>query len=421
MSYLVRPFGLFFLLIMILLGFQVALKKPLCINSNLVYKIDKIDVFGSATIYSCNQYKKVNYSNYFDENLPDIQSRILKFEMILANLEIRDKYIIQLDDIHKNQSVELLNGIRIGTKQFQTSEFEKSLLKLALKHRLALQDQVVIETLADFLINDNQYQNLISEAWSDSFKKLSFFDKRKVEKKLFRFLHSDTNWQAKDSIQTLKQLLAVAENPMLSNLFKKNLIKLGYLDQEETQNYKLDVIVDLGESKKEIETELTELAKNNPFLKIALKTSEGLFLLPSQQKVTANLEQKLFTQYRLIWVNKGNQSLIESFSKNTERLVFIQSEPDLRKINFRTLFNKGVIDFLASNKQLEFVQLHVPSYHLKFKELNHIANYFDFVKIKELTMSEHKALGWTQTEWLKDMRAFKPVANYDVIQYFRIN
>jgi hypothetical protein len=58
---------------------------------------------------------------------------------------------------------------------------------------------------------------------------------------------------------------------------------------------------------------------------------------------------------------------------------------------------------------------------LKSKALKGVSDYFKFVSNIDAAKSEYKALGWSQSKWSVDLQAFKPVANFDVIQYFRIN
>ena len=144
MGYIHRPFGLIFLILMITMGLQVALKKPLCIDSNVVYKIDKIDTEKTETIYSCNQFKKVSFSGFFYENLNNLQARLVKIEMLLNQLEIFDKFVVVIDNVNKTQSRELINGVQIGADQLDTNQLEKMLLQLSLKNKLNITDTIFL-------------------------------------------------------------------------------------------------------------------------------------------------------------------------------------------------------------------------------------------------------------------------------------
>ena len=99
MSYLYRPFGLFFLFLMILLAFQVVLKKPLCIESSIVYKIDRISNENTESIYNCKQWKSVAFSPYFFESIDSLQTQISKAEMLLRALGISNQIVIVIDEL----------------------------------------------------------------------------------------------------------------------------------------------------------------------------------------------------------------------------------------------------------------------------------------------------------------------------------
>lgn len=419
MGYIHRPFGLFFLLLMIVMGLQVALKKPLCIDSNVVYKIDKIDTEKTDTIYSCNQFKKVSFSRFFYENLNSLQARLIKIEMILNQLEIFDKFVVVIDNINKTQSRELINGIQIGADLLDTNQFEKMLLQLSLKNKLNIADTDFLETISDFLIGDSDYQNLISEAWGESFKELGFFEKIKISKLINRKLTKFDQIDGENTVEKLKAIISV--NQKVCGTFSERLKNAGYYNKKELAELKLDIIIEAPNAQN-IGAEIVTLAKNYPHFKVAIKNTSGFFLLPSNLKVPESAAHSLFTKYRMIFGNQDkSKSDIARYIDNSESLILVHSNTSIEKLNLTSLFRSGVNEFLSRNKQINFVQIHLPSYKLVHKDLGRIANYFEFVGIKNLSQAEHKALGWSHTEWLRDLQAFKPIANYDVIQYFRIN
>ena len=147
------------------MGVHVALKKPLCINSSLVNKIDKLGTQNTETIYSCSQYKKVTFSNYFYDYLPILEERFKHLEVALAQLGVEDKFTIVIDDIRKDQVLELVNGVQVGSNLLETKLLEKTLIQLSLKNKLNIRDEIFLQSLSDFIINDGGYQNLISRAW----------------------------------------------------------------------------------------------------------------------------------------------------------------------------------------------------------------------------------------------------------------
>lgn len=462
LGYLYRPLGIFFLLLMIIMGIQVAVKKPLCINSNTVYKIDKIRERSTETIYSCRQLKEASFSNFFYEHVKDLEARFISLEVVLGQLDllnIKGGFTVIIDDLNKNQTQELGNGIQISIDLLSTKQLEKVLLQLSIKNKLKnkvninanhvnIPDDIFLQTLSDFFIADGTYQNLVSQAWGETFKELNFFEKKRLTQdlmqnispsnKLFAVTNpvlnswndQSVNQPTNRSISLLKALASTLASPTALDNFDKNLKKLGFYTFNELAESKLDIII---QDTMADNIELISLAKKHTNLKIAVHNASGVFLLPSFLKIPEALEHKIFTRYRFIFANKLN---IAHYIDNTESLILLRPVENLlkkpHKLDLKSLFlskisfgaNSGIGSrvgaFLSQNKQMDFIQIHLPSYRLKSKDLDLITNYFEFVGLKTLSKIEHKTLGWTRTEWLKDLQAFKPIANYEVIQYFRV-
>ena len=423
MGYLNRPLGAFFLVVMIIMGIQVALKKPLCIDSSIVYKIDRVSGADTDTIYSCSQFKKVSFSRFFYEKLDGLESRISRLEMVLGQLKLSNRIVVRIEEGKGPETEFLPNGIVISAESLETAQFEKSIFQSVLKNKINSSDRIYLETLADFLLSfqgSEKYQNLISQAWSESFNNLGFFEKIKISREIS--LQAIKSYQPElAAIDNLKKLLKNPRYAVLSGRFNKNLEKRGYLEPQAVTASPLDIILEIPHSEKIID-ELVLLSAQHPELKVALKTRDGLFLLPSNIQVSAAAEPEIYTKYRLVFKNENlNKKVISRYMNNSERLVFMGAKTDIATVNLPSLFSRGVNGFLAKNKHLDFVQLHLPSYKLKSRDLHKVTDYFGFVQAKNLFQSEHRALGWNRTEWLKDLQAFKPLANYDVIQYYRIN
>lgn len=421
MSYLYRPFGLLFMLLMIVLGLQVTLRSPLCIESNVVYKIDKIGVNNAESIYSCSQFKRVFFSGYFFENLNNLQSRVSKLELLMNELGMANKFIIVIDDVNKKQIHELINGVQIGTELMAGNQLEKLLLMKSLKNKTNITDLVFLETISDFLIGDSNYQNLISEAWGEMFMELKFLEKLKISKLIIRQLRQITAADGLGAAERLRLLLSSSFNQNAATLFGNKLRELGYYTENELSELRLDIIIEGNRPEKSLNN-LTMLAKKFKNLKTAVKNSQGLYLLPSNLKIPAALENRISVRHRIIFNTQNKAKFVMArYLDNTESLVLINSDSSSANIDMTPLYAAGIGDFLSRNKRLEFIQFHLPSYRLIYKNLSRIANYFDFVRNKNNSEKEHKILGWGRTEWLTDLRAYRPIANYDVIQYFRIN
>ena len=418
MSYLYRPFGLFFLLLMTLLGLQLVLRKPLCIDSSIVYKIDKISLSGAETIYSCSQFKGASYSAYFSDKLAGLQHRFEVLELQMARLNLKSKFVIEIDEVDKNRATELMNGVRIGSDLLESGPLlEKLLLKKSLKNKTSISDSIFLETVSDFLIAGTGYNNLISEAWAGSFEELSFLEKLQVSRTIYEQL---ARLHVADEMTAVQLLNSLSQSKKMEKVFGQKLTELGYLDEQALADSHFDFVIENLNSEHSL-GELVLLAKEFKSLRSAVKTPQGLFLLPSLLKVQSLAVSGLTARLRLIFDDESGVNVEPAaFFKNTESLVLIRTSL-VSSVNFRSLYSGTVGEFLRQNKGLEFIQFHLPSYRLVYKNLGNIANYFDFVRSHDFSERAHRLLGWSRTEWLTDLAAYKPIANYDMIQYFRVN
>lgn len=404
------------------MGIQAGMKKPLCIDSNIVYKIDRVSLEKSESIYSCSQFKKVSFSAFFYEKLNDFELRLGRIELALAGLVSSKSVVIKIDEKNIDQIHLTQNEISIGSQLLETDKLEKAVIQLVLKSKLNIHDSVYLESLADYFTATTTYQNLISEAFNKSIKSAGFVEQRKIRKNILSKLKLSGELSAVNAeMLAIEKLKLTLSEPGQITDFDKNLLQLGYVQDSLIEKLKMDIIID-NKNLSTNESDFTDLARNNPQLKVAVQTSKGLFILPSYQKVPNQSEKKIFTRYRLIFgLHEVAEGHIAQYLDNSESLIQIKQSLKSEVLDFKVLFQYGVKAFLAKNKQLDFVQIHLPSYKLKSKSLAHVLDYFKFVGSKNRMQAEYIALGWSQTKWSADLNAFKPVANYDVIQYFRIN
>ena len=420
MDYFYRPFGLFFLLLMILLGIQLGLKKPICIESSVVYKIDKIGAHDTESIYNCSQLKIVPFSIFFFREIEAIQTHIFRAEAAMRSVGISNSMYIVIDEVNKDIFQELTNGVQIGVNLLDGVQLEKLLIIQGIKNLIQAEDRIFAETLSDFLLNDSGYQNLVSRAWGESFKDLNLIEKLVSFKATIQHISAIQLKGDYTSIERLKFLIPVGSGSKLSALFDKHLSELGYYSDRQLETLRLDFIIEDPVGAISLKN-LIQVSKEFGSLKTAIRNTQGLFLLPSLVKVPKVLEQKMASHQRLVFRSGiEKETEIASYLHTTDCLIFINAKGGV-SLDIRSLYLGGVSAFLSQNKDLEFVQIHLPSYEIIYKNLSSISNYFDFVKNRKNSAKALKMLGWGQSEWLTDLRAFKPIANYDVIQYFRVN
>ena len=111
---------------------------------------------------------------------------------------------------------------------------------------------------------------------------------------------------------------------------------------------------------------------------------------------------------------------MKQFFNQAEKLLLIKGCDQKKNIDFGSLVTKGVQAFSGNNKQLAFIQFHLPSFEMKAKELAHIKNFFELVNTRDVTKPEFQTLGWSQIQWFEESQAYKPQAVVDAIQLFRV-
>lgn len=142
-----------------LLGLMVLqmTKRPLCIDSRVVERIDRLSAPGTETIYRCAFNKVTPFSPYFNKQLPDLSYRVQQMERVLEGIEpfehkvqitvFEDRpYLFRIQD----------HQIYIGTKLLEASgHLEKALSKVWYRERstvLFAQQDLMEEIATDFLV-----------------------------------------------------------------------------------------------------------------------------------------------------------------------------------------------------------------------------------------------------------------------------
>ena len=397
MSYLTRPLGLGFMLLMIIVAFQITTKKTLCMDSNIVYKIDNIISPNIESIYACSLHKPVKFSNFFYENADQLSSRLNRLDILFSQLGYESKI-----------------KISITPEMLKSDEFEKIILHSALERHLNSFDPVYIGVLTDFLSRtETSGTDLFTTAWHSSYEELSLAERLKLHRSVISKLSDSKNLPTGG---TAEKLLALAESQnKFQNILTLRLRSFGVLETRMLLAEPFDFVFESQSTEFPL-SELSAFAKDHPEKRVAFKNASGIFILPYLIKVPTEEESLLRAVYRF---HIGDDKIkIGNYGKNSEHLVILNSELNLR---LRPLFEGGAKEFLASNRQLKFVQFHMPSYMLVSKNLRKITDYFAFVKANAGDKPERGVLGWKLSEWVQERNAYKPIATFDAIQYYRVD
>lgn len=133
-------------------------KRPLCIDSKVVERVDRISAQGNETVYRCALNKNVPYSTFFGgDRLKDLAYRVQQMERLLESIEpfYRKAQIAILEDrpyLFKVQG----HQIYIGEKLMEApGHLEKALVKVWYRERnevLFAQQDLTEEVITDFIL-----------------------------------------------------------------------------------------------------------------------------------------------------------------------------------------------------------------------------------------------------------------------------
>ncbi|MBV2168302.1 MAG: hypothetical protein KUL82_06305 [Bdellovibrio sp.] len=133
-------------------------KRPLCIDSKVVERIDRLSGAGTETVYRCALNKSTPYSQFFSERVKDLSFRLQQIERLLESSEpfYRKLQITILDDrpyLFRVQG----HHIYIGKSLLEApGHLEKALAKVWYRERneaLFAQQVLMEEVITDFLIH----------------------------------------------------------------------------------------------------------------------------------------------------------------------------------------------------------------------------------------------------------------------------
>lgn len=131
-------------------------RRPLCIDSKVVEKIDRLSQQSNDFVYRCALNKSTPYSTYFSESLRDLGARVQLIERILETIEPFEKkvQITILEDrplLFRVQD----HHIYIGQKLLEApGHLEKALAKIWFRERdsnLFIDQNLMEEVVTDFL------------------------------------------------------------------------------------------------------------------------------------------------------------------------------------------------------------------------------------------------------------------------------
>lgn len=504
--------GLLLSLYVVLLALILITKRPLCIDSNSVEKIDRITSGKIETIYKCSSQIRVPYSAYFDQNKDQLESRIESVLLFLNKIEpLQNKIKITINELKPIEFSVKENQIRIGSNLLESpGHFERALFKLWLQERSNSnldQQNLFTEVAADFLyyvyngslniedplvrlktkIGNARWPNVLKskEGYCDSPWKISEHyvscGSMELESQLSSetvlalslrplltsvWIKSYSEMSRRSQIDFIDRFSEYLKTQSLNSekaiemfLTDSHPLKQGMMNikkvtdflnssnlvqsQKEYREFYARLAINLQQSgvndsfaeayfdylfeypdslstKSEFFKSLVTLSIKNPSLQIAVKDQDQIWILPTQSSLPLKTFDQIKTQQHIFLACLGLRDIdMSQFFNQSEKLLLIKGCDQNKKFDFASLISGGARGFSSHNKNLAFIQFHLPSFEMKAKELAHIKNFFELVRNRDVSKAEFQTLGWSQIKWNEDSQAYKPDAVIDAIELFR--
>lgn len=491
-------------------------KRPLCIDSKVVERVDSLSGTEVQSVYRCNLNKNVPFSEYFHVNLKNWTYRVQQIERILESIEPFYRKV-QLTILKDKPYYFKIQGhqIFIGEQLVEApGHLERALIKIWYRERnqaFFAQQDLMEDVVTDFVLfmesgdvdigdpltrvktalNRVKWPYVIKSvaAYCESpWKKSEHFEICQNKEEATTYLEDKviepslrplavTSWvnafkslSGKERflfLQTLAQLLRSEHSPFLpltlpphdlgenenalskaaaalknvsafvstssamkssethrifvSN-FTNELRKNGFHDAFVEANFDVlyvsrEPLVDKNSSLQQF----LKISKENPTIQIAVRDQENLWMLPSRHPVPLRSFGQLKAHRTVVEKCGGyNFSYVIDYAEKTEKLLVVDHCDAKKEILYGQFIRDGIQGFAAQNKNITFVQFHLPSLLMKKSDLAEVPNVLDFIKKRDVESTSFRSLGWREVQWSKQADAYQPKAYVDAIEWFRI-
>jgi hypothetical protein len=422
-EYAKRPLGLVLMLIMSVMAIEVALKKPLCIDSNIVHRIDRITKQKSEphteSVLSCSQFKIEKFSSYFSENHQNLNRRLAAVSTQITGLGFVKPVHIEIHENKKQLHKVSATGVVISEDLMATAEFESLVLQAILLQKTKGADEPSVKMIADYLMGAKPKNDYITDLWFRSNEKLSAVEKIQLKLAVQRHLGLFKNFKNESSLENIIQFIASQpKNEKFKIAFHENMQNAQLVGE----NSKFDLLIQINDIAQIDLKQLQTQAKLH-FKKVALQTENGIYVLPYMVPLKEESAQNLKVQMRLVISTKNSENKsLDGFIGNTEHLILLsaQSSQSLRNSNYSDLLTDWK-KFVAQNPKMKFVKVHIPSLQYISKKTHQSFKLHQLMSEAGVQMIGHKNLGWTQVKWDQGLKAYQPVAFHDAVQFYRLN
>lgn len=444
-------------------------RKPICIDSKIVEKIDRVQGEHHEEVYRCDMNKTVRFSTYWYRSSKSLSARLYTLEMVLDRLGLittKAPRIVVLTNSH-NVIYTQNSNLFISEDLFNEKNWlEKEIIQYWLREKngnLFSQNPLVVQALVENILivsagpfsrkDTGAHLSLVNNyIWPQALR-VSSSDCRYL-KKFSTAISFCLSQDLKPQVQDIKpyfikswmdsfQNLKVSEQlPFLravSELSPESVQKTTYGTRflmalaSRLEKYGVDQTVESPEfdfvyaldqnleSDGALKKSIQEFSQKFENLRIAVMDKEKVLLLPSGILLSKKLLKSWNTRH-LVFQSclPMNFSQISSFAEVTEKLLLIRSCDQNENHFVQKYYQAGVSGFASQDLSSAFVHFHLPSLALKAGELNSSKDIFELLGQNSEDSSLKQSLGWKDIQWRKDLKAFSPRAYVDAIDLFRL-
>lgn len=478
--------------------FAFLARKPLCIDSKLVERFDRVGEGTPVSIYRCGLKKHVPYDGKFAGLSDKISSRLQALEKFLdwigplktkVNLTIFENR----NEVYKVYGRELYMSEKILKSPDQ---LEKSILKVWFRERSheSLSDQMLIEeSITDFLLavmkGHLNLRDPLTEVALDSGpeaqwprvlqatksycqnpwrltshielcskpNQISNEEAKRISIYSLRPLMTQVMIKAFSSLSTAEQvhLLKVFGNYLSTTQFQSEFASI----ETETSNYLQSWIKTMKQGSLKqwsylIESEMIargfspedkgsfienlvwdesnipqveeQIRKQGSNLKISGRPvtlgyiqGTSITILPNDSSIDLKVLSPLKSS-RGILVRCGLPETNEllNFERKTQRLLWVDACDQKQDVNFVAYFKSGAENFARNNKEISFIEFHLPSLRMAVQRSPNLRLAQNFFAQGNASMNS--SLGWKTPLYVESVQAFRAQSAVEAIDWFRI-
>lgn len=485
--------------ISVLVGLYVS-RKPLCINSKVIERLDIINGEKIESAWSCQANHETPWSVSLFRHLGEWQTRISATEEALTRIQPFVEPIRMVVQMQRPWVFQVQRGTFTVGGQIIGAEghLERGLVKAWVLQKApqlstdALAEEVVTDLVQGMLTSSLRFEDpnhaLRTKAWSQwpqvikeshaycasPWKRSEHFELCRKNPSLFEadafrlslrpllssaLLSAWSDLPLLDRIEVFRNVgtwlpdlkpttTAVSEPALASTVtavhelqnmfasvglvqssvrpldqsFGTHLQQAGFNEADSKVSLDVLVISDFPlEWDSPLLKQLSEFAAQEPALKIAVKDPRRLSLMPSRNRIPLDdLTGLRADRVAVLRCGRFDFDWVLSFESMAQKL-FVIDQCGSQMPDLRPWIRHGPEGFASSNKQMRFIQFHLPSLALRKASLDRQLDVLSLIQKRDISDPFFQTLGWQELNWSQSLNAYLPRAQIEAIEWFRIN